>query len=383
MVGPLQGTTIIEVAGIGPGPFAGMMLADMGARVISVDRPWGNPGATYGHDVLFRSRQHVAIDLRKPEGVEVLLRLAEQADGLYEGMRPGVAERLGFGPDICRHRNPRLVFGRVTGWGQDGPLAALAGHDINYIALSGVLHSIGRRGEKPTVPLNLVGDFGGGGMLLAYGMVCGILYAARTGQGQVIDAAMIDGAGAMMAMFADARFHGDFSLDRGENLLDGGAPFYDVYETADSRYISLGAIEPLFYEQLVKSLGLADSPDFAPEAQRTTMRWPVQKGKIAAVVKCRTRDEWDAILGGTDVCYAPVLDLDEVPLHPHHIARETHVKIDGVIQTAPAPRFSRTTPGTPASRQPIGSNTTDILLEHGYSEGEIGDLLSKRAVMQA
>lgn len=380
MAGPLTGTTIIELAGIGPGPFAGMMLADMGAEVIRVDRPGGNPMSALGHDVLFRNRRALNVDLKSSEGIEVLLRLVERADGLYEGYRPGVAERLGFGPDVCLERNPRLVYGRMTGWGQEGPLAPRAGHDINYISLAGALYHSGRAGQPPTPALNLTGDFGGGGMLLAYGMVCALLEAERSGQGQVVDAAMVDGAAALMAMFFSQRAQGMLRPERGTNMLDTGAHFYDVYETADGQWISIGSIEPQFYAQLRQHLDL-DDPIF--DEQINAEKWPEMKERIAEVVRTRTRDEWDEVLGDTDVCYAPVLSLDEAPRHPHNVARDTFVEVDGVSQAAPAPRFSRTAPDEPSPRTDAGAHTREVLADHGFDEDEIEALLEAGTVDQA
>jgi alpha-methylacyl-CoA racemase len=378
--GPLAGTTAPELAGIGPGPFAGMMLADMGADVIRIERPGGNPMSALGHDVLFRNRRCLAIDLKSPEGVEVLLALVEQADALYEGFRPGVAERLGFGPDVCLERNPRLVYGRMTGWGQEGPLAPRAGHDLNYIALSGALYHSGRRDQPPTPALNLTGDFGGGGMLLAYGVVCGLLEAARSGEGQVVDAAMIDGSAAMMAMFFSQHAQGMMRPERGTNMLDTGAHFYDVYETADGQWISIGSIEPQFYALLREHLGL-DDPLF--DEQINADRWPEMKDRIAEVVRQRTRDEWDAILGDTDVCYAPVLSLTEAPAHPHHVARGTFLELEGVPQAAPAPRFSRTAPDTPTPKAAAGAHTREVLADFGFPADRVDALVEAGTVAEA
>lgn len=380
MPGPLHGLTILEMSGIGPGPFAGMMLTDMGADVITIDRPDGNPISALGHDVLFRSRRSVAIDLKSAEGVDVLLTLVERADALYEGFRPGVAERLGFGPVPCLERNPRLVYGRMTGWGQDGPLAERAGHDINYIALSGALYHSGRAGQPPTPALNLTGDFGGGGMLLAYGIVCGLLEAQRTGAGQVVDAAMVDGSAAMMAMFLSMHAQGLLRPERGTNMLDTGAHFYDAYETADGHWISLGSIEPQFYAQLREHLGL-DDPLF--DQQGAADRWPEMKERVAAVVRTRTRAEWDELLRDTDVCYAPVLSLAEAPTHPHNQARGTFVEVGGVTQAAPAPRFSRTAPDAPTPRVPMGTHTRQVLTDLGFAEDDIERLIAAGAVAQA
>jgi alpha-methylacyl-CoA racemase len=375
-VGPLDGIRIIELAGIGPGPFAGMMLADMGAEVIRVDRPGGNLAAMLGHDPLFRNRRSIAVDLKHPDGAAVVLDLCETADALFEGFRPGVAERLGLGPDACRARNPRLVYGRMTGWGQDGPLAQTAGHDINYIALSGALHAIGRRGEGPVPPLNLVGDFGGGGMLLAFGLVCGILEAQRSGEGQVVDAAMVDGSAALMAMFFDMQHKGLMSDERGTNLLDTGAHFYDVYETADGKWVSIGPIESQFYGQLCDLLDLGG--EFANQLDAS--RWEELTDRLAAVFRTRTREEWDDLLLGTDVCYAPVLSIREAAQHPHNVARGTFIDVGGMTQPAPAPRFSRTAPATPEPVRPPGTDTREVLVAAGYTAGDIDRLLAAGAV---
>jgi alpha-methylacyl-CoA racemase len=342
--GPLSGVRIVEVAGIGPGPFAAMMLADMGAEVLRIERrvpAAADAGILDG--ILRRNRSAVAVlDLKAEGGVEALLRIVERADALLEGFRPGVAERLGFGPDVCLARNPRLVYGRITGWGQDGPLARSAGHDIDYIALSGVLHAIGRPGVPPVPPINLVADFGGGGMLVAYGMVCALLEASRSGRGQVVDAAMVDGCASLMAMTMMLRHLGMWNDQRGTNLLDGGAPFYDTYETADGRYIAVGAIEPQFYAELLERCGL-DAEELPGQHDRAA--WPAMKERFAALFRTRTRDEWCALLEGTDACVSPVLSLGEAQQHPHNVHRGTFVEAFGMPQPAPAPRFSRT-PGT-------------------------------------
>jgi alpha-methylacyl-CoA racemase len=342
-MGPLAGVRVVEVASIGPGPFCGMMLADMGAEVLSVERA-ERPADP--HDPLQRNRCKLTLDLKTAAGREALLQLAEQADVLFEGYRPGVAERLGIGPDVCLERNPRLVYGRMTGWGQTGPLAGAAGHDINYIALSGALHAIGRRGEKPTPPLNLVGDFGGGGMLLAFGIVCALLESRRSGKGQVVDAAMVDGSLALMAMFIGMQHRG-LTVDRvGEHLLSGAAHYYDTYETRDAKYIAIGALEPQFYSELIQRAGL-DPATFADAGMlgskgRDPAVWAALKPQLAEVFRQRTRDEWCTILEGSDACFAPVLTLSEAPLHPHNQARHAFVDVAGSPQNAPAPRFSRT-----------------------------------------
>jgi alpha-methylacyl-CoA racemase len=342
--GPLTGVRIVEVAGIGPGPFAAMMLGDMGAEVLRIERTVpSRADAGIVDGILRRNRSAVAVlDLKAERGRDALLRIVESADALIEGFRPGVAERLGFGPDVCLARNPRLVYGRITGWGQDGPLARSAGHDIDYIALSGVLHAIGRPGTPPVPPINLVADFGGGGMLLAYGVVCALLEAARSGRGQVVDAAMVDGCAALMGLTMQLRHLGLWNDRRGTNLLDGGAPFYDAYETADGEYIAVGAIEPQFYAELLQRCGL--DADELP-AQNDRDAWPAMKERFTALFRTRTRAEWCELLEGTDACVSPVLSLDEARRHPHNAARGTFVEAFGVPQPAPAPRFSRT-PGT-------------------------------------
>lgn len=379
MTGPLSGIRIIELAGIGPGPFCGMMLADMGADVIRVERPGGNPGDAGGHDILFRNRKSVAVNLKTPAGVEAVLRLCEKADGLFEGFRPGVAERLGVGPQVCLARNPKLVYGRMTGWGQTGPLAKAAGHDINYISLSGALHAMGRRGEGPVPPLNLVGDFGGGGMMLAFGMVCGILEASRSGKGQEIDCSMVEGASALMAMFYGLHGIGQFSDERGTHMLDSGAHFYDTYATADGKYISIGSIEPQFYTLLKQQLQLDES---VFGEQLNPQRWPQQKEKLAAIFRTRTRDEWCKLMEGTDVCFAPVLGLEEAPRHPHNLARNSFVPVGDMLQPAPTPRFSRTPSGTPRPISAPGTDTRAVLDDCGFSSAEIDALLADGAVAQ-
>ncbi len=375
MAGPLSGIKIVEVAAIGPAPFAAMVLSDMGAEVLRVDRAQavrGGDPSSPPLDVLSRGRRSVGVDLKNPSGAEAVLRLVAQADGLVEGFRPGVAERLGIGPDHCLGRNPALVYGRMTGWGQHGPLAAAAGHDINYIALSGALEAIGRAGQPPVPPLNLVGDFGGGGMLLAFGMVCGILEARRSGEGQVVDAAMVDGAALLMAMVHGLRATGLWSDERGTNLLDSGAPFYEVYETADAKFVSVGSIEPQFYDELLRLTGLADDPAFA--AQMNRAEWPVLKSRLAEVFRTRTRDEWCSIMEGTDVCFAPVLALPEAPEHPHLAERSTLVEVAGLTQPAPAPRFSRT-PGSIQRPPPHpGQHSDEALVDWGFSAAEVVEL---------
>lgn len=374
MAGPLAGVKVIEIAGIGPGPFAAMMLADMGADVLRVERIPERVRVGTSKDVLNRGRPSVGVNLKHPRGVEAVLRLIDGADALVEGFRPGVMERLGLGPDVCFARNSRLVYGRITGWGQDGPLAHSAGHDIDYIALAGALHGIGRAGEKPVVPLNLVGDFGGGGMLLAFGVVCGLVESQRSGKGQVVDAAMVDGAAALMAMFFGFRAAGGHSTARGENLLDGGAPFYDTYETADGRSVAVGALEPQFYAELIERLGLKGA-GLAPQMDRAG--WPAMRAKFAAVFRTKTRGEWGVLFEGTDACVAPILDIEEAARHPHNRARGTFVTIDGTLQPAPAPRFSRTAPALPTPPPRAAANTDEALARWGLS---LDDLVELRGV---
>jgi alpha-methylacyl-CoA racemase len=385
MPGPLTGYRIIEIAGIGPGPFAAMMLADMGAEVIRVERAQAVRGPapdTPGFDVLTRGRRNIALDLKHPDGVEALLRLVESADALLEGFRPGVMERLGVGPDVCLERNPRLVFGRMTGWGQDGPYAHAAGHDINYIALAGALAHFGRAGEAPTPPLNMVGDFGGGGMFLAYGIVCALLEAQRSGAGQVVDAAMVDGTAVLMSMFWGFSTIGLFDENRrGENLLDTGAHFYDVYRCADGEYVSIGSIEPQFYAELLRLTGLDDDPDFAVQNDKAS--WPRQKERLAEVFAAKTRDEWCALMEATDVCFAPVLRMSEAVAHPHNVARETFIEIAGATQAAPAPRFSRSVPELPTPPAHPGQHTRSVLSDWGFAADEIDALVAAGAAREA
>ncbi len=370
MPGPLQGVRIIEIAGIGPGPFAGMMLADSGAEIIRVDRPGAAPGlAAPSRDILARSRRSVAIDLKRPEGVAVLRDLVRSADGLIEGFRPGVMERLGLGPDVLLADNPKLVFGRMTGWGQTGPLAKTAGHDIDYIAIAGALHAYGRAGEKPTPPINMVGDFGGGGMLLAFGMVSALLSASRTGVGQVIDCAMVDGAAVLMSMIWSFRAMGFWRDERGVNMLDTGAHFYDTYETADGKYMAVGAIEPQFYAQLRNLAGLTDD---AFDAQMDFSAWPDLKAKIAEAFKARTRDDWTAIFYGTDACVSPVLSMSEAPSYPHNAERGTFIDINGITQPAPAPRYSATPAAKPVmASDDTGADTDAVMAALGYDAARI------------
>ena len=379
-MGPLVGVRVVEIAGIGPGPFCAMMLADMGADVIRVDRAssvrGGDPSVPPA-DVMNRGRRSIGIDLKSDGGLEMVLKLADSADALLEGFRPGVAERLGIGPDECLARNPRLVYGRMTGWGQDGPYSQSAGHDINYISLAGALESMGRRGEAPVPPLNLVGDFGGGGMLLAFGLVCGIVEARASGQGQVVDAAMVDGAATLMTFFHGFRAMGIWNDERGTNMLDTGAHFYDVYETSDGGFISLGSIEPQFYMELRERLGL-DGDEWDDQMSRSG--WPALKEKLAAVVATKSRDEWCEVLEGTDVCFAPVLSMAEAPSHPHNVARGTFTEVAGVVQPRPSPRFSRSDSSIERPPPHAGQHTDEVLAEIGLDVDAIEQMRESGAV---
>ncbi len=376
MAGPLTGLKVVEVAGIGPGPFCAMLLADLGADVIRVDRPGGG-GAGTKFEVLGRGRRSVAVDLKNPGGAEVVLRLAEQADILMEGFRPGVAERLGIGPDDCFARNPRLVYGRMTGWGQQGPLAQAAGHDIAYIALTGVLHAIGRQDGPPQVPVNLVGDFGGGGMFLAMGMLAALWETQRSGKGQVVDAAIVDGTATLASMVYGFLSSGFWTDERGVNLLDTGAPFYDVYETSDGEWMAVGALEPQFYAELLRLLELDGE---ALPAQHDRSRWPELRARFASRFGERTREEWTKVFDGTDACVAPILSLREASSHPHLAARGTLVERDGVLQPAPAPRFSRTEPALDRPPAAPGQHTREALADWGLTD--VDALVDSGAVVQ-
>ena len=366
--GPLTGLKVVEFAGIGPGPFCGMLLSDLGADVVRIDRKGGRGGAP--SDVTARGRRSVALDLKTPAAIEACLKLMEQADAVFEGFRPGVMERLGLGPDVALKRNPKLVFGRMTGWGQTGPYASAAGHDMNYIAITGALHAIGTA-DKPVPPLNLVGDFGGGALYLAFGLLAGVIQARESGRGQVIDCAMSDGAASLMAMFYGFKASGAWKEERRQNLLDGGAHFYDTYQCSDGKWISIGSIEPQFYALLLEKTGITD-PEFASQMDRS--KWPQLREKLASAIAGKTQGEWCAIMDATDVCFAPVLDLDEAPKHPHNAARQTFVEVAGVIQPAPAPRFSAT-PGAIQSPPPaIGAHDREALGDWGFSIAEIDAL---------
>jgi len=361
--GPLSGVKVVEFQGIGPGPFTAMLLSDMGADVVRIDRKGGGGGSKF--DVTSRGRRSVALDLKNSADVEIALGLIGKADALIEGFRPGVMERLGLGPDAALARNPRLVYGRMTGWGQTGPLAMAAGHDINYIALTGALHAMGRAGEPPAPPLNLVGDFGGGALYLALGMCAALVEAGKSGKGQVIDCAMTDGAASLMAMFYGMRASGMWTDDRDANLLDGGAHFYDSYATKDGKFVALGSIEPQFYALLLEKSGLAEDPAFRAQMDRTA--WPSLSAKIAAVIASKTRDEWCALMEGTDVCFAPVLSMEEAPNHPHNAARATFVEVAGVMQPNAAPRFSRTPGAVQGPAPAVGAHNDEVLRDWGLT----------------
>jgi len=374
MSGPLAGLRVVEMAGIGPGPFCAMLFADLGAEVVRIRRPGGTIFDTEPRfDVTARGCRFVELDLREQGAVEIVLQLIEKAEVLTEGYRPGVMERLGLGPDACLKCNPRLVYGRMTGWGQHGPLSSRAGHDINYIALTGALHAIGRPDSPPPPPLNLVGDFGGGAMFLALGVLAAVLEARSSGKGQVVDAAMTDGAALLSAGRYAGRASGRQTNERGDNMLDGGAPFYDTYACADGKFIALGAIEPQFYARFREICELRDS---LFDEQMNKQKWPAQKRVLAAMFRARTRDELVALLGSDDTCVAPVLDWDEAPTDPHNAARETFVTIDGVAQPAPAPRFSRTPAAVPRSARVSGDDTREILRKWGLAESLIGRLMT-------
>lgn len=372
--GPLTGLKIIEFAGIGPGPFCGMLLSDLGADVVRIDRKGQGRGSP--SDITARGRRSVGLDLKNPAAIETCLRLFETADVVFEGFRPGVMERLGLGPDVALKRNPKLVYGRMTGWGQFGPYAQAAGHDMNYIAITGALHAIGTE-DKPVPPLNLVGDFGGGALYLAFGILAGVIKARETGEGQVIDCAMSDGAASLMAMFYGFKASGAWTEGRRSNLLDGGAHFYDTYQCSDGKWVSIGSIEPQFYALLLEKTGISD-PAF--KAQMDRGAWPDLKAKLAAVIATKTQSEWCALMEATDVCFAPVLDLDEAPKHAHNVARQTFVEVAGVTQPAPAPRFSKT-PGAIQGPPPaIGAHDQEALKDWGFSDADVAALQGNGAL---
>lgn len=371
-MGPLAGIKIIEMKGLGPGPYAGMLLADLGAEVIVVERSSKPSGIAPPPemDCNSRGKKSIALNLKSQEGIDTLMRLVEQSDALFEGFRPGVAERLGFGPDECLARNPKLVYGRITGWGQTGPLSHLAGHDINYISITGSLAAIGSK-EKPEVPLNLVGDYAGGSLFLVIGMLSALLEAQKSGKGQVIDAAITDGSASVMSLFYTMTRTGEWDNQRQYNMLDGGAPYYDTYETADGKYISIGSIEPQFYALLIEKAEL--DPEFFAD-QQNKARWPEMKAKLKEVFKGKTSAQWCEIMADCDVCFAPVLDYEEAPSHPHNIARNTYIELDGMVQPGPAPKFSRSVPEMPESSHQPGSDTESVLQDIGLSSDEIATL---------
>ncbi len=378
-MGPLSGLKIVELAGIGPGPFCCMLLSDMGAEVVRVDRAAnvGKDEKTYRHNLLTRGRKNIAVDLKNPDGVETVLKLIDQADGLIEGFRPGVMERLGLGPDVCLKRNPKLVYGRMTGWGQDGPIAHTAGHDINYISLSGALYSIGEKDGPPVPPLNLVGDFGGGALYMAMGLLAGIIEARTSGKGQVIDCSMVEGSASLMTAMYGALAQGSWKEERGTNRLDKGAHYYNVYETKDGEHISVGSIEPQFYALLLKHTGLEgqELPD-----QLDRPKWPEMQKRLAEIFKTKTRDEWVSIMEQTDICFAPILRMSEALKHPHNVHRKSFVEVDGIPQPAPAPRFERTPSHIHRPPARAGQHTDEVLLEWGFGSADIERLRKSGAV---
>lgn len=363
-MGPLAGVKIIEMAGVGPGPFCAMLLADMGADIIRIERPGGSNLLGLDYDILNRGRRSIEVDLKNTDGIELVLKLIEKADGLIEGFRPGVMERLGLGPEECLNRNEKLIFGRMTGWGQEGPLSDAAGHDINYLALTGALHAIGDRQSGPVPPLNLVGDFGGGAMYLAFGMVCGLFEAKTSNKGQVIDAAMVDGASHLMSMMYSLFNEGKWRDQRQSNMLDGAAHFYGCYECADGKWISIGSIEPQFYKLLLEK---AEITDTAFSNQMDTKNWPDLKSKLSDVFKQKDRDVWCEIMERTDICFAPVLNLEDAPNHPHLKERQTFIMYDEVLQPAPTPRFSRTKVEIQRGPPKPGEHSDEILHDWGIS----------------
>ncbi|MDZ4692660.1 CaiB/BaiF CoA-transferase family protein [Terricaulis sp.] len=361
--GPLAGVKVVEFAGIGPGPFCCMLLSDMGADVVRIDRKGGRGGAKF--DVTARGRRSIELDMKAPADVETALALVSKADVLIEGFRPGVMERLGVGPEEALKRNPRLVYGRMTGWGQSGPLAHAAGHDLNYIAITGALHAMGKKESSPPPPLNLVGDYGGGALYLAMGVCAALFEAQRSGKGQVIDAAITDGTASLMAVMYGLRAAGIWTDERDANLLDGGAPFYDVYETSDGKFVSIGPLEPQFYALFLEKTGLKDDPDLAMQMNKP--HWQAMSEKVSAIFRTKTRDEWSVLMEGTDVCFAPVLDMAEAPVHPHNMARGAFTEVDGVVQPAAAPRFSRTPGAVQGPPVRPGANSAEILADWGVT----------------
>lgn len=376
-MGPLNGIKIVEIGGIGPGPFCAQMLSDMGADILRIDRKGTRRGMEGIHAILYRGRPSVQLDITKPEGLDAIFKIIDQCNALIEGFRPGVMEKLGLGPDVVLNRNPGLVYGRMTGWGQNGPLSMSAGHDINYISISGALHAIGIAGEKPVPPINLVGDFGGGGMFLAFGVVCALLEAQKSGKGQVVDAAMVDGSAVLAGSMYGRWAAGIWTDQRGTNLLDGGAPFYDTYETADGKWIAIGAIEHKFYEILLKCANITD-PDFHPQHDKN--KWPNRKKKLAEIFIKKTRKEWCEILENVDACFSPVLSFEEALMHPANVERKTFVDVGGVMQPSPAPRFSRTQPEIPYPAPEPGENTESDLPRWGFDLDAIKALKEAGAI---
>lgn len=375
-MGSLTGYTIIELAGIGPAPMGGMMLADMGAEVIRIERP-GATDPKLSEPISGRNKKSVVLNLKQEAGREALMALVERADALIDPYRPGVCEKLGFGPEVCHARNPKLVFARMTGWGQTGPLAQAAGHDLNYIAITGALHAIGRRGERPVVPLNLVGDFGGGGMLLVTGIMGGLLEAARSGKGQVVDVAMVDGTAQLMWMMQGFQQLGAWNAEEREaNLLDGAAHFYDTYECADGKYVAIGAIEPQFYAELLARAEITD-PQF--EAQHDVAQWPDLKEKMGAVFKTKTRDEWDAVMAGSDACFAPVLTMVEAAEYAANTERSVYTSVEGMTHPSPAPRFDRTPSEIRHATRSLGADTVSVLRDAGLAEEDLQAMLASGA----
>jgi alpha-methylacyl-CoA racemase len=382
-MGPLKGLRVIELASIGPGPMCAMLLADQGADVVRIDRlePSGlGVPMDKRFEVSGRGRRSVALDLKSPAGRDAVLRLIDSADALIEGFRPGVAERLGLGPAECHARNPRLVYGRMTGFGQSGPLAQAAGHDLNYIALTGALHAIGPAGSKPLPPLNLVGDYGGGALYLAFGLMAALFERQGSGRGQVVDAAMVDGAASLMSIFYGMTASGAWKAQRASNLLDGGAPFYDTYETADGRYVSIGALEPKFFAEMAQCIGLDER---FVKGQYDRKLWPQMRNAMTTILRGKTRDEWSALLEGSDACFAPVLSIEEAPKHAHAQARGGFIEVAGVVQPAPAPRFDRSQADAPRPAPAIGTHTNAVLAEAGFSADDIAALHAAGAAVQA
>jgi len=377
-MGALSGFKIIELSGIGPGPLCGMLLSDLGADVIRIDRSHTTmPQSEAKFDITGRNKKSICLNLKDNDSKEIFFKLIEDADALIEGYRPGVTEKLGIGPDECLKVNPRLVYGRITGWGQDGPLSQAAGHDINYIALAGALFSIGQKDSKPSIPINLIGDYAGGTMFLAYGVCAALLSVSKTGKGQVVDAAMIDGVSSLLTILYSLSQSGIWKVnEKGSNLFDGGSPFYQVYETKDNKYVSVGSLEPQFYQLLVQKLNLNE--EFSNQMDMS--KWPNLINKLEGLFKTKTQNEWSELLENTDVCYAPVLSIDEARNHPHMKSRNSFISIDDVIQPSPAPRFSKTNSESPKKAPKVGENNEEILLEIGYTKDEINSFKERKII---